>query len=1624
MTHHLKQSFKIILTKSAIPLGVSLGCFAIEKVLSIPTPSFFENDTSQPSKTFEELLNFDEGYHQFGSLMMILSRQIRKAIMNSYHNLFEFLVMMFIFNILAGMITLPMRRKKEINQDLSNSEKTIEAVFKKSSKNMISSFGKNLIYFTICFLLCNLIVSGMNSSESVQFLSKETSDDSWKNSLSAYEEETPLIGRKLLSITPKPIEITTTIRKKAFHSILSQDGQTLYLNDMSSLQILDLKKTEEPKPVASLDFLENRYTALALTNNGKTIIVAGTENIELIDVSDHSSPSYISKPSIISSSSLDELASVAISRDDKLVYLASNKGFKIFDISDPSSISLVYSQEKFTKLALSPDNQKLVLIAEKEIHLFNVATLPKAPEFISTTTLNGEITSALFSPNSKIVYCSTISQKVSLQFLDVSNPSSLSIKNSLSLMAKDEQCDDPFLSPTPDSELIFITYCRTAQAIDVISLKKFPQVLGSNYGLIRSVLVPKGNKFAIFGCPKQIVIAKLYIKNIEGFQTFTLMPRLVAEVEDSDPASPLAISKDFKNGFFVGSRAFNPTLYVYDITDLQNSELLSETSLKSHTNSKTYNQVIPGSSNLIYIDRTDGIEIMDVSDLTSPVHKEFIQSINTQSFAVAPNEKSLFIIGKSSSNLLELRIIDISQLSAADILATVTLPKTTSKKISPKIQVSKNAKTLFYYNEDLYIFDISNLKSPVQISKVSLGSQLKGSNIALTPDEKAILVDVCTSSSESVEVINIENLKAPSQVGSVELPWKPAFSTFIEISSSGKAAFLNSEEGVLILDILSLETPFIVGQTIQDVTSTGLRLSQDQKNLFVTTPFGFSIYNYQPQSSLYTENLNYGLGGSYSNSLKVIKINEQNKYNLIEENYVFTSLSLYNNEFSAATNEGTVSYSPLPNCMSFDTEKGILKVTPKSEADINTYNIYARISTHISKDEFAKVTTDDQAHELLVSLTALGYINTEGYLTSIFNPSQSLVLSQPYAQVEKEKEIRDILAAHQIEMVLQVYIQPTLKIRAIEIDDETEYFEIETLATSNLHVQIRLEDKIHAQFLTRTYSGVQSQITDENTFLILNGDLTSINLALQAITVDVKTSYKSSSTASIFVSDNLNPSISKSFTDSAKYFVHNQPPYYNKQEFDLQTQIDRYTVFTGQNFVIEIDSQTFKNTHNLPLTISTRMADPKKEYPSWLLKKELKLIGTPPNKLSPNKFNLIMKVSNEYKSIDVPFTLSVSISLMYALSLAGVYSGYLLTIIGLWATSNKIFNVAFKHWYRYPKNFKVTVGEEVTDQTIPPIAFIADQTLESQFILRRLIKQMNEKNGIPALNETLWVKEFIDTRTQQINTQLLLEAVENVVKMMTVAERGKVKRFNSAESFQHDLIFQLIYHKAVYAQLNLEHEKDTKEAYEKIKSKWVNFISHNQFSQLQLDRACLEKELRRKGISIEKDNSIEENSTYSEEPSSTKNRSFEKVLLTSERSSIAFEAKQRLAVNMELLEKALIAHATSFHHLDARPIDIDILSLQKLTSSSPILEIIFQFLKMDLRALSFMNKREVGGGIKHRIKNDTLHFYGVPNRDIRDQVLVVQIVNQKRRNLRELWIYGMEEGPEGKKLMHQVNEEL
>jgi len=212
-------------------------------------------------------------------------------------------------------------------------------------------------------------------------------------------------------------------------------------------------------------------------------------------------------------------------------------------------------------------------------------------------------------------------------------------------------------------------------------------------------------------------------------------------------------------------------------------------------------------------------------------------------------------------------------------------------------------------------------------------------------------------------------------------------------------------------------------------------------------------------------------------------------------------------------------------------------------------------------------------------------------------------------------------------------------------------------------------------------------------------------------------------------------------------------------------------------------------------------------------------------------------------------------------------------LIGLLVSLNKILNI-FGTAYKYPKEYKVAVGEEISPEVIEPISFINEEQKQSQSIL----KHFNHK----------W-EDFIDEEI--LNKQKIINVIHEA------SEREKIK--------SSPLIEQIIINKFVMRQLESRKELKTKALFEELKSECFEILEKSP-SGFIVNQTKLDKLIQR-GEKISAKGALTERliTKYSSE-----------------------------GVNMELFKDAIIAYAFEKTTLDISPVDVDVVVKQKVPAGS------------------------------------------------------------------------------------------
>ena len=103
-------------------------------------------------------------------------------------------------------------------------------------------------------------------------------------------------------------------------------------------------------------------------------------------------------------------------------------------------------------------------------------------------------------------------------------------------------------------------------------------------------------------------------------------------------------------------------------------------------------------------------------------------------------------------------------------------------------------------------------------------------------------------------------------------------------------------------------------------------------------------------------------------------------------------------------------------------------------------------------------------------------------------------------------------------------------------------------------------------------------------------------------------------------------------------------------------------------------------------------------------------------------------------------------------------------------------------------------------------------------------------------------------------------------------------------------------------------------------------------------------------------------------------------------------------VDMVILKKALIVYVTKIHEINCFDFEIDVQVKLQVPKN-----LLFKFLKMDLRKINYVEKSRFMYGLSYRIQENALHIFGTPDKSFEGKILAFQIRNIHQRILNELW---------------------
>jgi len=738
------------------------------------------------------------------------------------------------------------------------------------------------------------------------------------------------------------------------------------------------------------------------------------------------------------------------------------------------------------------------------------------------------------------------------------------------------------------------------------------------------------------------------------------------------------------------------------------------------------------SPNIVYLVGRRKILSLDITNKSSPSLKRTyqleIRARQLVQMEILPDGKTAIVINFDMS-YASLTFFSLSDTDYIGSLGTID----DNLVVYTTRMILKDEQTLIVLDNKILIYNISDVKSPVKIATLSLGINEHDryiSSYVLSPDSKTLFIEAYDQNEFfKLQIYDLSNVSSPKFVSEQELSRhnlntaKPSFS----LSSDLKTGFIYQDYSLLRINLTDLQKPKISGVvplTEKKPIEMGFYFFSPNDELLytVTERNQIKIYDCKIKYTLYLKQENFLLGEKYSYQVEMLSLNQsEGEYELMDKNdYRIIKFMLF--DLKVAPNKYSLELlnTMLPSWMAFDEQSNSLTLESKKQYDLGEYTFRSVFSLKIPEfvfDDLGVNETGFTSENLFAWLVSLDYVNSEFFLTPNFGSIENFLLPNPFNSYRTQ--IYTILMQYHFETWTGFQIWPSLELRKSQTS-----LMISTPSSNHIKVEIKLDAKSKARFLNKPYGSLLSVITDEKTKLSLDGTLKEINSVLEAIVINFKEEDADcKGTANITISDGLNPMVTKSLMNISQYFKANKPPSLNTQlNKTVQGQVDSTSIWTGEYFTVVFDKDTFKDDYSEALSYEIAITVNGTALPNWLSFSGLTLRGTPPEEILWRNIDLFLIAKNEFKQLKVPFKLNIKISSIFILKLALRYSPYILTVLGLLVSANKIYNILGKKAYKHRKEYTLIPGAEINSGVIYPIFFVKQEKAECNLILKYLEK--------------------------------------------------------------------------------------------------------------------------------------------------------------------------------------------------------------------------------------------------------------------------------------------------------------
>jgi len=1613
--------FQKTLPIALFPPIVAGTSFLVEKLFSLCLP---QNSGIHHQSGVGLLQDFSQKESEENAITMILLvlQQLRGFILSIYDNYLTFLGFMMVLRLVIYLFKNYAKNILKRDCDIESLPKTTE---KMRMRTLLRNLFISLLYYTLSFCIFKFLMllvmpAGLTIAASKELIAMKGSQmmlTSPTNQLfrrldedDDADGESPYGDRMLVSQKPlfiKVINETYVDNVVPLQVVFTRDFQLIFEAQAIGLAVYSISDLMVPRKIGFFAKDTIYLPSLVLSPSSKTIFM-DTDSLHIIDVTDVKNPTLLSQISFRTEQDLERgfryHPTVAVSPDEKYI-ISSDPRMAIYDISDLHAPKLIFDQSwASTAVLLSKDGSTAYIGSEGSLEIWDVRDFT-APKHLSSLKVLGTVLTSVLSNDGQTIYLlgyATMQAEQTPQFflhvINIQDPANPFAQVQLGLGASR---DFEMTGLTVSADGTFLIF-KSSLILGIINLRDLTVVNLMDDGLKcpHLAFLPNGKNAVIFSVGL-VRLAEVYF-NIQYDQSTSLQPNIAAQIPLQGGLVPkqIVFSELEKTAFILANDASDPNhkvLLSLDLSDYYRPKVVENLKLQS---ASLFTLSANGKN--IYYKYQDKV-LKAYNNVQGKISEAFAITFDInfeQPFIVSSDQKTVVTLTLNDADYSSIiSIYDISNLSAIMLKMRFTLQTNSPRYyFDPEgsyLMLSPDEKTLFYLNYKLYIIDISNKAGPKLLSNLNFYANIT-KTFAFTSDFKTcFLIAGGFLDKKALMTVDLRDYSHPVLVSITDLPYDTILK--LSVSSDDKILFVGTSEAFISLDISNKKAIKIL-EAQQMKISGWAPIYNDEEILVGNANDGFEIFARKPLYALYLSEHQFPLGRTYSNSLKLLEMNQKStNYSSIGENYKFIQASLYVSEIKPLS-KLVISYPILPNWMYFDKENAVLDLELNQQVNVASYQIRFCISSEVSAKDFVQIKgvnfTQVEAQNLLAYLAGQGYLDPEKFLTSHFDVNTPLLLNSQYS--EYEQEIRQILKTHSIELITKISVESSLKLV------QSKPFQITTPSSNPIHMTLKLathlEKSKQTKFVTKAFPAVKVNLDEDKVLLILEGASLNVNEALKDLLINIEDGGTCEGT--VIISDGLNPTQTFDFERLSDFIETNKKPQM-VEAFSIQDQIEGVSFIAGEHFSVEFDERTFMDLNKRPLAYSLEMPENDMEVPGWITLRGRTLMGTPPEEFWPYSKNFCLVASNEYKSEEIIFTLKIRLSYVTIMRRVLFVVGYLFTSYKFWQHSDKAYNILCKKRYRYLRTVAVAggTGKELSKRHIFPIILISKQM---RMLRQGMLKNLREYLGQgQAFNDQQLFEYFVDGGSHRLNRERLTETIEN----MALQDRGEnptrvIFEYQNKDRFHRELVQDLIANEITMKRIGSE--KPTLKIFEDIKSQWIDLVDIDvESSRFFINNQALAHVLSIHGISTKETNTEDSWNQKDDESGvlSTK-RSIEKELILSPISGSK--------INLGLLKDAILAFAFKQQNIYRSRYNVRVQSKELMNNNlwAKNRWSWRRFLKLDMIGLVENSMKQLGYGLKYEFIENHMVFYGKPKEQINNKTIVVQIVTKGGWILREILIQG------------------